>query len=155
MATITITNSGENVTVSVKGDVRNEKVDILVTFTRNPETSTAQTLNASIVTGSIETHGAGDGARLVISKGTATLNKSNAAVIQENLDNIVDASFSLDATISQINVSSVKPISFRGQINASAVKCIKQSCKDRVISGKDATIVPSHFDLTGTFSSFV
>ncbi len=152
-ATITITNSGDNSTVSVNGNVRNEKVNLLVTFTRNPETSTAQTLSASIVTGSIETHGSGDGARLVIATGTATLNKSNAAVIQENLDNIVNASFSLDATISQINVSSVKPISFRGQVNASAVKCIKQSCTDRVSRGLDATIVPSHFDLTGTFSN--
>lgn len=152
-ATITIANSGGNSTVSVSGNVRNEKVNLSVTFTQNPETSTATTLNASIITGSIETNGTGDGARLAISKGTATLNKSNAAVIQANNDNIVDASFSLDATISQINVSSVKPISFRGQIGASAVKCIKQSCIERVANGREATFVPSHFDLTGTFAN--
>lgn len=157
-ATITITNSGDNFTVSVIGGVQNETVNLSVNFPRDIETSTSTStrLNAS-VSGSIETSGTGDGARLMISTGTATLNKSNLEGIQDNSDNIVDISFSLDATISQINVSNVqpvvKPFSFRGQISASLVKCIKASCVARVADGLEATFVPSHFDLTGAFSN--
>jgi len=153
-ADVTLSNSGGNANVSVVGRVRNEAINLSVAFSQDPEHSTDRKLIATIGPNStIQTSGTGDGAKLLIAIGTATLNKSDDLAIKENLSNIADVSFALDATLSQVNVTNVSPLTFRGQIDASAVKCTHASCNDRVALGRDATIVPKHFNLTGTFAN--
>lgn len=153
-ATVTVASSSGTTTVSIKGNVRNESINVALNFTQDPQHASTKTLNASVApNSSITTNGSGPGVKLVMKTGTLTINKSDAQPVAHNSSNISGGSVTLDAVLSQQNLpSGNSPVNFEGTLTADAVQCTAQTCQNQITAGRSAVFTPSSFDLAGKFS---
>lgn len=148
-ATVTITDNGENRTVTAVGDVHDETVNLSVTFPRDFNNATSQALVATAA-GSVRTVGSA-GAELDVSDTEITVSKSAAEALQESLRNVTGIDLVASAQLEQFGIES--PLTVVGELDLEVDRCTSTACQDDEAENNEAILVPTAFGLTGDFSN--
>ncbi|HSW13003.1 MAG TPA: hypothetical protein VLI06_09215 [Solimonas sp.] len=128
-ATVTITESGDNSTVRINGEVGDDTLDLTAVFPTDLEAATGATHNVTLA-GNAQTTGT-SGVVLTIKNGKGTINtRASSQPVEDevgdvggNIDRVV---LDLDATLAQKGVTD--PVTFEGIVGLTVLQCNSGNC---------------------------